>query len=126
MTQIMLPIHKKYNDLIFDGTKQFEFRKRLVNERIDNIEIYETAPTSKIVGQVSVLGTLSGPPEEVWELTKERAGISEKAFFDYFKNKETAHAYILDKAQRYDRPKSLSHYKMTAPPQAAVYLKHKK
>ena len=68
---LLMPIHPEYVERIFDGTKRFEFRRRLAGKPVPRIIVYATAPVSAVVGEVELLGMLSAPPDELWEQTKD-------------------------------------------------------
>lgn len=68
---------------------------------------------------------LVGNPDEIWEETREQAGI-QKSFFDaYYKNKEQAIAYKLCNVVKYKKPKMLEEYGIKMPPQSFQYLDEK-
>ena len=87
MKAILLPIKREYVNLIFNGEKKFEFRKRLCKEDISKIVIYETAPTKLVVGEVQVEEKLILPKNELWNLARCHAGV-EKQFYDQYFEKE--------------------------------------
>ena len=122
METILLSIKPEYAELILAGTKQFEYRKRLATKPVEKIIIYETEPTMLIVGEVTVIETISGPPDSLWERTKERGGISPAKYQDYFMGCDTACAYHLGKVKRYRKPKKLSDFNIQHPPQSFVYI----
>ena len=107
---------------IFDGSKKFEFRKRLADKSVNRILIYATIPTKQVVGEITVLDTLSASPTALWEKTKGKAGISRQRFREYFKGCKTAYAYCLGELFIYEPPKSLADYGISFPPQSFVYL----
>ena len=119
---ILLPIKKEYVDLILDGKKKFEFRKRLCKEDISKIIIYETAPTKLVVGEVQVEEKLILPKDELWRLTQRYAGV-EKQFYDqYFEKQGNACAYKLGKAVRYETPIELISFGVNGVLQSFAYV----
>lgn len=123
MLNALFSIKPKYAERIFSGEKRFEFRTTACKKQIDKIIIYETSPTSKIVGEVSVLEILKDDPQKIWEKTKEYAGIEYDAFLDYFSKREIAYAYVLENPLKYENPKSLKELNISAPPQSFIYIK---
>ena len=122
---IILPIKKEYVDLILDGKKKFEFRKRLCKEEISKIIIYETAPTKLVVGEVRVEEKLILPKGELWRLTQHYAGV-EKQFYDqYFEKQGNACAYKLGKAVRYKVPLELISFGVNGVLQSFAYVDEK-
>ena len=73
MNTIILAINPEYVQRIFTGEKKYEFRKIICKKAVDKILIYETAPTSKIVGEVTVKSILKESPLNLWQLTKMKA-----------------------------------------------------
>ena len=65
MCRIILPIKKKYSDDILDGSKKYELRRSVPRRTVDDILIYETAPMSKVVGQIKILDTHFLPLEDL-------------------------------------------------------------
>lgn len=120
---LLMPIHPEYVERIFAGTKQVEFRRRLASKAVDKIIVYATAPISAVVGEVRVLGAISAPPDELWEQTKEVAGISEEKYRRYFEGCALAHAYQLGKVTLYERPKKLREFGLSRAPQSFAYIK---
>jgi predicted transcriptional regulator len=122
MDAILLSIKPEYVNRILDGSKKYEFRKRLANKSINKILIYSTSPVMKIVGEVQVIDTVSASISELWEETKEESGIALDKFRSYFQGCKTAYAYQLGKVKKYDRPKELVEFNIKRAPQSFMYL----
>lgn len=122
MCKILLSINPEHVEHIMDGTKKYEFRKTKCKEDVDEIVIYETAPTKKVVAEVTVEEVLEDVPSVIWEKTKDYSGISRDFFFDYYSGKARAVAYKLSDLRKFDEPKSLESYGLTAAPQSFVYV----
>lgn len=84
--------------------------------------IYCTAPYKQIVGEIEMVGVIEKAPEQLWELTKENAGVNEADFFEYFKNRKVGYAYKLGKIKKYHRTKSLKDLGINSAPQSFVYI----
>lgn len=123
--EVILSIKPKYAKRIFDGTKKFEFRKRIFKKpNVDTIIVYATSPVKKLVGYFLIDEIIKASPEQLWEISKEKAGISKQKFFTYFKKKEFAFGIKIKKAVQFDpdiSPKELipDFY----PPQSFCYCK---
>ncbi len=122
MCKILLSINPEYVDKIFNGTKQYEFRKVGCKRTVNKIVIYSTAPVKKIVGEATVEKILSGEPDKVWELTKKKAGIDSEFFYNYYSGRQKAIAYKLGQIEIYDSPKDLEYYNINVAPQSFMYL----
>lgn len=124
MCTILLSIKPEYSKNIFNGTKKYEFRKKLAKKNIDKIIVYSSSPDKMVIGEVEVLGTLSLKPSLLWEMTKREAGISRIKYGEYFKNCKNAYAYILGEYIEYNEPKTLSEFGVFCAPQSFVYIEH--
>lgn len=122
MNTILLSINPEYVKRIFEGTKKYEFRKRLAQKEVTKIIIYSTHPDMKVVGEVQVTRTLAMAKTVLWELTKKEAGISRSKYRKYFENCNIAYAYVLGETKLYDAPKTLEEFGISQAPQSFVYL----
>ena len=122
MKAILLSIRPEYVEKILDGSKKYEYRRRLAKTRSDIILIYSTAPVMRVVAQAQVLETIKDTPDDLWESTKEKAGISKERYQEYFEGCVTACAYRLGKVQVFDEPKPLAYYDVLLPPQSFKYI----
>ena len=101
---IIMSIHKKWNDAIFNGTKEYEFRKNIgVNDWKDKtVYIYETKKnkgTGKIVGEFIIediilvntmiltdLEIIKYNPKYAIKISKIKKYIKSKELSDFKKN----------------------------------------
>jgi predicted transcriptional regulator len=101
--EVILSIKPKYAKRIFNGTKKYEFRKRIFkNKNIDIIIVYATSPVKKLVGYFLIDKIIKTSPEELWEMSKEKAGISKQKFFSYFNEREVAFGIKIKKAVQFN------------------------
>ena len=124
MATILLSIKPEYANRIFDGSKKYEFRKHLPQQKIDKIVVYSTDPVQRVIGEVEVSGTLSMNPTPLWESTKKAAGISREKYRKYFHGCQTANAFILGHLHLFETPRLLSDYGVKSAPQFFVYLEN--
>ena len=122
MATILLSIKPEYVERIFNGSKKYEFRKHLPQQKVDKIIVYSTDPVQRIVGEVEVLGTLSMIPSPLWEFTKKFAGISRVKYRAYFEGCAIAYAFQLGLTKKYDIPKTLVEMGIKSAPQSFIYL----
>lgn len=125
MATILLSIKPEYVERIFNGSKKYEFRKHLPQQKVDKIIVYSTDPVQRIVGEVEVLGALSMKPSPLWELTKNFAGISRAKYRAYFKGCSAAYAFQLGQIQIYESQKTLQDLGIKNAPQSFVYINTK-
>lgn len=122
MKALLLSIKPEYVEKILQGTKKFEYRKRLAKEEVSVIYIYSTFPSMKVVASVQVIGRLSASPTSLWEKTKTKAGISRSKYREYFHGCKIAYAYELGEVSIFKKEKELIEYGISTPPQSFVYI----
>ena len=122
MYKILLSINPQHVQSIFDGTKEYEFRKVQCKEEVDGIIIYATYPVMKVVAEVEVEEILIDTPKEIWKRTEKKSGISQEFFFKYYEGKTKAIAYKLRNLNIFEEPKTLQDYGASSPPQSFVYI----
>lgn len=122
MSDILLSIKPEYVSKIFDGSKRYEFRRKCCKEEISKIVIYATHPIMKIVGEIEINQILKESPAQLWEKTKEYAGISEEDFFNYFEGCSEAYGYEVKTVKKYKRERELVEYGIRVAPQSFIYL----
>lgn len=89
---------------------------------MDRIVIYSTAPVMKVVGEAEIEDILIDTPENIWERTKEKAGIDKRFFDKYYAGRDQAVAYKLKNVTKYEIPKELSDYGTSRAPQSFQYI----
>lgn len=121
----MLSIKPEYVEKILSGEKRYEFRRRVFKRMdVDTIVIYSTSPQQRVVAEVDVVGILESDPIDIWKKTRDKAGISYKAFMAYFDGVDIAYAIELGPVNHYPQPRLLSSYaEVSAPPQSFVYVR---
>ncbi len=100
--EVILSIKPEFAQRIFNGTKKYEFRKRIFQKpNVDKIIVYATSPVKKLVGYFIIDEIFKNSPEKLWELSKEDAGISKEKYFTYFREKELAFAIKIKKTVQF-------------------------
>lgn len=122
--KILLSIHPKFVEKILTGEKRFEFRKTLPTKDVESVVIYATKPIGKVVAEFKIKFIHSKAPEQLWLETQNYAGINEGFFFQYFKNREIAHAFEVGELMVFEQPKELKEFVSSGiPPQSFCYIK---
>lgn len=120
---IILSIHPSHIEKILSGEKRYEYRKRIPSD-IRYIVVYATAPIKMIVAFIEIDSVIKGTPEEVWEKTKNYAGISEDFFMHYFANYQDSYAIKIKAVHKLLSPKPLTALKdQICAPQSYTYLR---
>lgn len=121
--KVLLSIKPEYAFKIFDGTKKFEFRKVIFkNPNITTVVVYASSPVQQVIGEFEIDDIFSFDPEVIWKMTKKFSGISEDFFFEYFADREIAHAIKIKKTRKYRKPLSIRDDFNAVPPQSYMYL----
>ena len=121
---VLLSIKPKYVKLIKSGLKKYEFRRKIFkNDGKCKIFIYSSFPVCKIEGLFKPK-IFYDSPYRIWNRFSEFSGLSEREFFHYFINCDTAYAIEISDLIIFNEP--LNPYKLIKgfkPPQSYCYLK---
>jgi predicted transcriptional regulator len=121
--RVLLSIKPEFAIKIFEGTKKFEFRKVIFkNPNVKTVIVYASSPVQQVIGEFEIDDIFSFNPEAIWELTKKYSGISEEYFYQYFADREIAHAIKIKNTKKYRIPLSIRDDFNVFPPQSFVYL----
>lgn len=120
--KIVISINPEHVQNILNGTKKYEYRTKAAKNDVNKIIIYETTPTKRIVAEAEIVEVLMMQPEELWNETRDKSGITKKFFDSYFKGREVAYAYKLGKVKQYEEPKTLQEFGLKCAPQSFVYI----
>ena len=108
----ILSIKPKYAELIYSGTKRWEFRK--APPPVPGwVYLYESAPVSKITGKVFLGFKVQGESSIVWNLVKQQrligvwTGITVREFRAYCGKRRSVAACATFFAERFDSPQPL-------------------
>lgn len=121
--KVLLSIKPEFAYKIFDGSKKYEFRKVIFkNPHVRTVVVYASSPVQQVIGEFDIDVIWSLDPEEIWNKTKKFSGISEKFFYDYFADRDVAHAIKIKNVRRYRKPLDINKDFNVTPPQSYVYL----
>jgi len=122
--KVLLSIKPVYAHKILDGTKKYEFRRRIHRDsRVHTVIIYATKPIGKVVGEFSIKDVYSDHPDLLWEKTNQFAGISKQLFSEYFYGRDIGYAIEVKKVKIYSNPKNLNEFiESGIAPQSYVYV----
>lgn len=122
--RVLLSIKPEYAFSILDGSKRFEFRRRVHrDDRVHTVVIYATMPVGKVVGEFSIRGIHSESPDRLWKKTKDFSGISREFFDEYFDGRDVGHAIEVKSVKRYRNPKPIQAFLASGiAPQSYAYL----
>ena len=120
--KVLFSINPEHVQSILSGKKQVEYRKTICRRPVDTVLIYSTSPVQMVVAQAKLKKVLVDAPDNIWELTKEKSGISHKFFMDYFASKKYAVAYELEDIEKFPEPKPLQDFGLGYVPQSFAYV----
>jgi predicted transcriptional regulator len=100
---ILISIKPCFCNLILDGQKRYEYRKRVFScSDVSRVYIYASKPICKVIGYFTVKRIINDTPSMVWDLTHEHGGITKKQYQAYFKGHTKAYAIEIDKVVKID------------------------
>lgn len=121
-TSALLSIRPEFATAIFNGEKQFEFRRSIFRRPVRTVVVYVTSPVGLVFGEFDVEGVIHDGVENLWNRTKRAAGIERERFFDYFEGREAGYAIRIGAVRPYDAPFCLTQRFGLRPPQSFAYL----
>ena len=118
----LLSIRPDYVELIRDGVKRVEFRRRPFARDVARIVIYAASPVKKLVGFCEVEGMVEDTPAALWARYVPAAGLSREALFRYLNGVERGLAIRLGPFRPFADGLSLPALGIERPPQSFRYL----
>lgn len=121
--KVILSIKPEFAEKIFNGSKKFEFRRRLYkNKQIKTVVVYASSPISKVIGEFEIEDVIHDELNSLWQTTSEYSGISRDYYFDYFKGTEMGYAIAVKRAELYKEPVCIKETFGIKPPQSFAYV----
>lgn len=118
-----MSIKPEFANLIFEGQKDFEFRRALFKDpEIRSVVVYASSPVQKVIGEFEIETILHEQLDLLWEQTKHAAGIERTYYDSYYQGKEKGYAIKVGKRILYSNPLNLTQEFAMAPPQSFAYL----
>lgn len=116
---VLMSIRPEYAEAILSGVKTFELRRRRPSFASGSrVVVYSSFPDQRLLGTFKAGAVHEASPEKLWRLVSEKAGITRRAFDEYFEGCEVAYAIEVRAPRRLD-PKPLRF----RPPQSYLYLR---
>ena len=120
--KMLLSIKPEFAKEIITGKKKFEFRKFRCRDEVQRILLYSTRPQKQVIAEADLEHIIEGTVAQVWEETKDFAGIDREYYDLYYHGKDKAYAYQLANVRVFDRPMSLSELGVSCAPQSHCYI----
>jgi len=127
---LLISVKPKFAEKIMSGEKTVELRKSApLNIKKGNvILLYVTSPVKELWGYCQIDNIIKDNPTDLWKKVKKTAGISEKEFFEYFKNYENGYGLVIKNIRNIE-PIELENLKLSIngfyPPQTYCYINRK-
>ena len=119
---VILSIKPKYCEAIGQGTKRFEFRRKVFNKETKFVYMYSSSPVKKIVGKFLVKNIIEDNPKKIWENCQRFSGLDEATFFDYFDGSERGFAIEIKDLKMFEPVEPNTILSNFHPPQSYCYI----
>ena len=87
---LLLSLKPLYADLVFQGLKVAELRRRISCVEDSEVFIYVSSPVRALRGGFRVGRVWKGPPEEVWDEVSDLAAVDKRDFDHYYAGRKVA------------------------------------
>ena len=106
---LLLSLKPCYADLVFEGLKTAELRRRIASHiKNRDVFIYVSSPIMALRGGFRVGEVWSGAPEEIWNTVSELASVDKQDFNTYFEGQTIAYALEIKAVWEYQSPVNLN------------------
>ncbi len=124
---LLLSLKPCYAELVFQGLKKAELRRRIPCVENREVLIYVSSPVRRLRGGFRVEHVWSGSPEEVWKEVETIAHVERREFDAYYAGRTVAYALRISEVWEYDEPVHLEALRTRLPdfvvPQSWRYVK---
>ena len=105
---LLFSLKPQYADLVFDGLKRAELRRRLIPDMKNrDVFIYVSSPVRQLRGGFRVGHVWQGSPKDVWKKVSEFAHVEKRDFDNYYAGRTVAYALQITDVWEYVHPASL-------------------
>ncbi len=101
---LLLSLKPCYAELVFQGLKRAELRRRIPCVENRDVFIYVSSPVRCLRGGFRVEHVWSGSPEEVWKEVEGIARVDRREFDAYYAGRSVAYALRISEVWEYDEP----------------------
>lgn len=124
---LLLSLKPCYAELVFQGLKRAELRRRIPCVENRDVFIYVSSPARCLRGGFHVEHVWRGSPEEVWKEVEGIARVDRREFDAYYAGRSVAYALRISEVWEYDEPVHLEvlrrHFSDFVTPQSWRYVK---
>ena len=109
MRPLLLSLKPAYADLVFQGLKTAELRRRITRDvEGRDVYIYVSSPDRELRGGFRVDRVWEGSPDVIWREVKHLAKVDEATFASYYEGRSRAFALNIAYAWKQKHPLSLA------------------
>lgn len=116
-----MSIKPHYVKQIFQGTKQYEYRKRAFDPIVKRVYVYATYPIQRVIGYMIIDKTIIEDPIKLWQQTYRKSGMDAESFFSYYQHKSRAVAFHIKEVHQFKKPQLIKEYSNFIP-QSFAYI----
>lgn len=124
---VLMSVKAPYAELLVDGIKTFELRRRFPLDLPSGtkIYVYSSARVHAVIGECEIDSIVRLPIDELWDLVAIDSMVSWRDFESYFSGREFGYAIKIKQPSRYEKPinlgKVLKNRENPRPPQSYCY-----
>lgn len=127
---VLIAIKPKYAKSVLNGTKQYEYRRRVWKDYdfrpVKTLFIYATAPVKAVIGQCEIANIEYLPIQDLFKQTGYFGDISSSDFKKYFTGVDNGFAIGLINPIRYEKPIPIAYFGLSGPPQSFCFVDYPK
>ena len=106
---LLISLKPRYADLVFEGLKKAELRRRILAcTQNRDVFIYVSSPVMELRGGFRVGQVWQGSPEDIWHEVSKLAKVTRQDFDTYFEGSTIAYALEIKEVWEYQKPVSLN------------------
>ena len=121
---VLLSIKPNLANDILEGTKKYEYRRRIwdCSNDVKKVILYASDPIKMVIGEFEVKEVIKGHYSQVWRKTNQGSGMTIEDFLQYFEGQNRAYAIKVKKPKRYESPIPIETFGVK-PNQSFIYIK---
>ena len=128
MKPMFFSLKPQYANLIFNGAKQVELRKRIAPGMEGRTVIaYASSPVRELLGSFRIARIWEGHPSHIWMHVATLCGVTESDFNAYYEGRSMAYGLEIEDVRKFDTPIGLEALRASLPnfvvPQSWRYIK---
>ncbi len=98
---IVMSLYRQYYDLIWQGEKRHEFRRRFLTDTPTTWFVYFNAPVSTLSAVIDLGPAIAAPPERIAEIAEQARPVNGASVLEYVKDLEQAFAIPILRVREY-------------------------